>query len=162
MTWRVDPARLRRRGCGQAGFTLIEVIIVVAIMGLVAGLVLARGPAHSRTLSSRAAAADVARMLRGARGQAIGTDRSVLVLVDVARRAIAVDGGVARTIPGDLTLAVVASPQEVRGRTLAGIRFQPDGSASGGRVLLGDGSRRIAVAVNWLTGRVTIADAPAS
>lgn len=144
------------------GFTLIEVIIVLVILGLVAGLVLSRGPAHSRTLDSRAAAAEVARMLRGARGQAIGGNRSVLVVVDTARRAIAVDGGPIRTIPDNLAVAVVAVPQERRGRTLAGIRFQPDGSASGGKIVLGDGLRRIQIAVDWLTGRVTVGDAPAS
>ena len=152
MTWRGS----------QRGFTLIEVIIVVVILGMVAGLVLSRGPARSRTLDARAAAADVARVLRGARGQAIGTNRSVLVLVDVARRAIAVDGGRIRAIPDNLAVTVTAVPQETRGRTLAGIRFQPDGSASGGRITLVDGKRRTVIGVDWLTGRVTVADAPAT
>ena len=135
---------------------------MVAILGMVAGLVMSRGPARSRTLDARAAAADVARMLRGARGQAIGANHSVLVLVDVARRAIAVDGGVAKTIPDNLVVSVVAVPQETRGRSLAGIRFQPDGSASGGKITLADGKRRTQIAVDWLTGRVTVADAPPS
>jgi general secretion pathway protein H len=156
------PAGRQPHVGGQRGFTLLEVIIVVVILGLVAGLVIARGPARSQTLDMRAAAADVARILRGARGQAIGTDRSVLVLVDVTRRAIAVDGGPIRTIPGNLAVAVQAVPQETRGKTLAGIRFQPDGSASGGRIVLSDGSRRTQIAVDWLTGRVTIGDAPTS
>lgn len=157
MIWPGSMPRSRQRG-----FTLIEVIIVVVILGLVAGLVMTRGPMRSHTLEARAAAADVARVLRGARGQAIGSNRSVLVLVDVARRAIAVDGGTIRPIPANLAVAVSAVPQETRGRLLAGIRFQPDGSASGGRIVLGDGMRRVQIAVDWLTGRVTVADAPKS
>jgi general secretion pathway protein H len=41
---------------------------------------------------------------------------------------------------------------------LGNIRFNPDGSSSGGRIVLADGTRRIAVGVDWLTGRVVIAD----
>ncbi len=134
----------------------------MVILGLVAGLVLSRGPAGSRTLDSRAAAAEVVRLLRGARGQAIGTDRSVLVLVDLARHAIAVDGGRVHAIPASLALTVMATPAETRGRNLAGIRFQPDGSASGGRIGLADGNHRMQVSVDWLTGRVSVRDAPES
>ena len=42
--------------------------------------------------------------------------------------------------------------------TTGDIRFNPDGSSSGGRITLADGSRRVAVGVDWLTGRVTVAD----
>ena len=142
----------------RTGFTLIEVIIVLVILGLAAGLVMNRGPSRSRGLEATSAAADVARMLRAARGQAIASDHSVLVLVDLARHAIAVDGGPVRVVPANLGLSVVAVADETLGARLAGIRFQPDGSASGGRITLADGKRRIEVGVDWLTGRVTIGD----
>jgi len=38
------------------------------------------------------------------------------------------------------------------------IRFNPDGSSTGGRISLADGRRRIGVGVDWLTGRVSVAD----
>jgi general secretion pathway protein H len=38
------------------------------------------------------------------------------------------------------------------------IRFNPDGSSTGGRISLSDGGRRIAVGVDWLTGRVAVAE----
>jgi hypothetical protein len=37
--------------------------------------------------------------------------------------------------------------------------FAPDGSATGGVIILGTPGRRILVGVDWLTGRVDIADA---
>jgi hypothetical protein len=40
------------------------------------------------------------------------------------------------------------------------IRFSPDGSSSGGQVLLGTGRHRIGITVEWLTGQVKVADAP--
>ncbi len=42
----------------------------------------------------------------------------------------------------------------------AGIAFLPDGSSSGGRVELADGSRHMQIGVEWLTGRVSVADGP--
>ena len=38
------------------------------------------------------------------------------------------------------------------------IRFNPDGSSTGGRISLIDGQRKVAVGVDWLTGRVSVAD----
>src|SRR5208282_6754454 len=53
------------------GFTLIELAVVLAIMGLMLALVLAHGPMRSPTLQTRAAAAQVAQGLRSARARAI-------------------------------------------------------------------------------------------
>jgi hypothetical protein len=39
------------------------------------------------------------------------------------------------------------------------VRFSPDGSASGGGVLLGAGARQLKLDVEWLTGRVRVANA---
>ena len=38
--------------------------------------------------------------------------------------------------------------------------FAPDGSSTGGRIELAAGARRMQVGVDWLTGRVSVADAP--
>lgn len=41
----------------------------------------------------------------------------------------------------------------------AAISFAPDGSSSGGRVVLSVGDRREAIDVDWLTRRVSVTDA---
>jgi general secretion pathway protein H len=58
-----------------------------------------------------------------------------------------------------LTLALLTVSGERRNAETGGIRFNPDGSSTGGRVSIGDGRRSIAVGVDWLTGRVSVADA---
>ncbi|HEY4174844.1 MAG TPA: GspH/FimT family pseudopilin, partial [Rhodopila sp.] len=75
MTWRTDPNR-------QSGFTLIEMVVVLVVLGLALGLVIARGPMHSATLDARTAARQLAQALRLARSRAIMSDRPVLVRVD--------------------------------------------------------------------------------
>ena len=141
------------------GFTLLEMLVVLVVLGLAVGLVIGHGPHRSRTLEARVAAGEVARTLREARGQAIAGNRMVLVAVDPARHAMAMDGGKVRLLPASVSLAMRG---EAEGRGVGGIRFAPDGSASGGRIELSDQGLRIDIAVNWLTGRVEVRDAPAS
>jgi general secretion pathway protein H len=143
----------------QAGFTLIEILVVLAIMGVVLGIVLGRGPMNSRGLQTRAAAGALAQTLRAARAQAIATDHDVSVAIDPARHVFAMDHGPERLVARDLALAIVPPVLPGPGSVRL-IRFSPDGSATGGGVLLGTGRRRIGVRVEWLTGKVSVADAP--
>jgi general secretion pathway protein H len=155
MTWRADRARAR-----AGGFTLLEMIIVLIILGLVAGLVAARGPARSRGLETRGLVASLVEALRGARGRAIATNRPVLIAVNGARRSVAVEGGPIIQLPAGLTVTAAAGPGGEFGKALTGIRFAPDGGSSGGRILLADGKRKTRIAVDWLTGRVSVSDVP--
>jgi general secretion pathway protein H len=47
---------------------------------------------------------------------------------------------------------------EQRDVTQGDIRFNPDGSSTGGRISVADGARSIAVGVDWLSGRVSVAE----
>ncbi|MBN8616431.1 MAG: type II secretion system protein [Deltaproteobacteria bacterium] len=76
------PSRARRRrpiGRTEAGFTLIELMIVVVIIGISAALL---APAMSRSMSinrTNRCQYDAARLFRAARANAIGTGRAHLV-----------------------------------------------------------------------------------
>lgn len=135
--------------------------MVIAVIGLAIGLVAARGPARSPSLEVREAAGEVALALRQARGLAIASGRRVTFALDVTRRAYRVDDGPVRPLPTSLSLAMTAAAGEAgEGATAAAIGFLPDGSSSGGRIHLAAGAVRRLVAVDWLTGHVTVTDAP--
>ncbi len=120
----------------DAGFTLLEMIVVIAVMGLTLLLLADYGQPRNRWLETQAAARQVAAAMRAARGGAIVQGRpEALVLPH---------------LPPWLAVSVQAPP--------GGIVFAPDGSASGGQVVLGSG-KDIVVSADWLTGRVQI-DAP--
>ncbi len=138
----------------ERGFTLIEVIVVLAILALIAGLVLARGPQRSAALDMRTASRAVAGALRAARGRAIATNQRVPVRFDPRAATLRVGAGPARALPAGIGLSVVAAAEQG-----AAILFLPDGSSTGGRVELAGEGRRADVGVDWLTGRVSIADA---
>ncbi len=142
----------------QAGFTLIEILVVLAILGVSLGLILGRGSMKSHGLETTGAASAIAQSLRAARAQAIATDHDVAVVFDPLRHVFAADASPVQNLAPDLALSVL--PPAIPGPGDARIiRFSPDGSATGGQVLLGTGKRRIGISVEWLTGKVTVADA---
>ena len=125
---------------GEVGFTLIEMIVVIAVIGLIAGLLLIRQPLHSAGLDMDATERALTAALRLARSRAIAQDRNVSVIT--AATGFSVDGGAPRVLPSNETMS------ESR------VVFMPDGGSSGATIVLASGSQRIAVTVNWLTGRV--------
>jgi general secretion pathway protein H len=153
----IDPSSFRnvvlRR---QAGFTLLEMIVVVAIMGFAFGLIVTRGPMRSQTMEMQAAVSGVAQGLRLARSKAIATNSTARLTVDLRQHSFQIDNGGAKALPPWLTVGMTAVSEETVGQRLAAIRFNGDGSASGGRIDLTNGARRAQIGVDWLTGRISV------
>jgi general secretion pathway protein H len=140
----------------ESGFTLLELVVVVAILGLVFAIVPVsfRGAIAQAELA--AAARDVAASLRRARTEAIARQRETPVEFDLdARRYAGVDGRV-RAFPDGATVSLYTAEVEALSQRAAAIRFFPDGGASGGRVTLARAGRTYFVEVEWLTGRVRV------
>jgi general secretion pathway protein H len=140
------------------GFTLIEVIITLAILGLALTLVTGYKPPWSGGLGLRGTAAELAWGLRLARSEAIVGNRSVPFTVDVKDHLYRVGSGREHRLPENVSLALLTISGEKNAAEIGDIRFHPDGSSTGGRISVADGARRMAVGVDWLTGRVTVAD----
>lgn len=160
MTWSDDRqsralTAIRRR---EAGFTLIEVIVVFAILGLALALIVGYKPPWSSGLGTRAAAGQLASALRLARSEAISRDVPVSVTIDVAAHRYRVGQEPDRQLPSTLTMELLSVAGERRTAVESAIRFNPDGSSTGGRITVGDAVRKVAVGVDWLTGRVSIGD----
>ena len=148
---------MRTDRTADAGFTLIEILVVLVILGLTVALVAARGPARNAGLEARAAASEVVQTLRIGRSRAIAEDRPVVVMLDLSSHRLALDGALRAALPAWLPVAAQMADGSAPRRAI--FDFAPDGSATGGRVVLGRPGRRFLVSVNWLTGRVDIADA---
>ena len=134
----------------QNGFTLIETLVVVAILAIMVGVLVARGPTRSATIDLTAASRMLADDLRHARAQAIDTDRPVHL--DAAQMREVVARLVDRNRAGPISLSVHSPADAVRGDGV--LRFNPDGSANGARIVLVEGHEYISIGIDWLTGRI--------
>jgi len=133
---------------------------VLAIMGLMLGLVTIRGPMRSPAMQTRAAADEVAQGLRSARVRAIALNRPVTFSLDVEAHSFRVDGAPSQPLPAMLQLAALSVAGKARQpRGTSDISFAPDGSSSGGRIELAGHGTRLLVGIDWLTGRVSVVDA---
>jgi general secretion pathway protein H len=150
----------RKSGEGLAdGFTLIELLVTLALLGLAWTIIAGYKPPWSRTAGLQATAAELAAGLRLARSEAILSNRPVVFEVDPVDRRYRIGTGPPRPLPASFSVELLTISGEVRDARDGDIRFNPDGSSTGGRISLIDGQRRVAVGVDWLTGRVGIAHA---
>ena len=138
-----------------AGFTLIEILVVVAVLAIALAILVARGPLRSAGFEAQAAATRLVQTLRLGRSRAIAADRPVPVVLDLATRDVALDGVPRFVLPASATVAARMADGRVPARRVEFL-FAPDGSATGGRVILAIAERRLVVTVDWLTGRVGI------
>ncbi len=153
MTWHsrtADKHRSRTTSAVEAGsrvasmgFTLIEVIAVIAILGLALSVVASFAPRRHGGLDLVNAADGLVETLRSARAKAIARQTPVLFAPTTDGRGYAVDG-IVRALPAAIVLTAETA-----------IRFAPDGSSSGGVLrLASDGSARV-LRVDWLTSQVS-------
>lgn len=140
----------------DAGFTLLEVVAVLVIAALVMSAVLFANRSGSGSARLKAVSAAVASGLRHSRGRAIKTGREIVAKINTSngqiqwgteRRTLSLDAGV--------RIKVISAESE-RTKRIAGIRFFPNGSSTGGRLQLTSSGLRFDVIVNWLTGHVAV------
>lgn len=145
---------------GSKGFSLLELLVVLALLALSAALILPRFSGVVQTGELKAAVRHLAATLRSARGMAVGERREVSVWLDLQQKQYQVEGLPTQyTLPTQLALEFTAAHTEVLGQDQAGVRFFPDGTATGGQIILDGGLRRFQIDVQWLTGRVTVSEA---
>ena len=155
-----------------AGFTLLELLVVLAIAGMLVALVPAAVSAVVPGAKARTAAFDMASTLRDARNLAISQSTPVDVVFEPESASYAIAGSPPSVLPRGMALVIqersgyVSETRRVAGHSLfdreepVTLRFYPDGSSSGLDVRLGpeDGGGFV-VAVDWLFGGASVTQA---
>ncbi|MEM9301831.1 MAG: GspH/FimT family pseudopilin [Pseudomonadota bacterium] len=152
------PARRPGAGgpAGQRGFSLIEIMAVLVIIGLLVGVV---GASLYRNLDSvkvRRAGSDIMTALRYARGQAIVTHDVAFLEVDIEQRSLTAHDREPWVLPDGVEITVRTAAMDILSDSRGRIRFYPDGSSTGGTITLTAGEREWYVDVAWLTGEIRL------
>ena len=147
--------RYRRAARPAAGFTLVELLVVLVIAALALSLV---GTSISRNISGaemRTAARKVAASLRYTRTQAILTKSEQVFVVDTEQRTFKAADRNAEELPEGMNVELNTARSELTSESAGGIRFYPDGGSTGGSVRLEANGRVYQVNVTWLTGEAS-------
>ena len=143
----------------QRGFTLLEIILVMAIIALASLLAAAAMGGGFRGMQLKASARQIAANLRYTRAQAIETGRPQRFEIDPARHTWQAPKSHHGEIPPKLEIEFTGAreAQSTGARSgIGAILFFPDGAATGGRIRLGSGKAAWDVDVSWLTGQVQL------
>jgi general secretion pathway protein H len=151
------PAARARSGGGDKGFALIEILCVLAIIGMLAAVILPAIPRATTRAKLESYAVETAVLLKMDRNAALRRQIQVATLVDAETRSIR-SGVTGRTIrlPNDVSVnALLASrcADRIAGKS---IDFFPSGMSCGGVIALVRPGMGFEVRVNWLTGGVDI------
>ncbi len=148
-----------RRGLYQRGFTLLELLVVLLIVGLLTALIPALFSGAVPGTKLKGAARDLAATLHYARSQAITRNTVTEVHLDHESPQYNIGSERTHTIPAGISMGIKQRVQTNAPEPAHQVvKFFPDGSSSGTQITLQSADRGYRLDVDWLTGRVTIED----
>jgi len=135
------------------GFTLLELLIAIAIAGLVLAVSVPSTMRFYQTVQYREAVRDVVALLTSARYIAVNTGRAQDVRINPETNEFRLNE-TRKQLPSELRL-IVHSARELNQADIGVLRFYPEGGSSGGGVdIERPGGAGVAITVDWLVGRV--------
>jgi len=151
------------RGNTASGFTLLELLVVLAIAGLMTSLVPSLIAAVLPGAKLQADARELAVFLRTARNDAVASGQPVDIVFEPALGRYARNGRPAHQLAEDIVLTIARGQAQFFerhhyefGQEKVTLRFYPDGSSVGSEVLLRRDNSAYTVEVDWLLGSVKV------
>lgn len=141
------------------GFTLLEIVLVMAIIALASVLAAAAMTGGFKGMQLKASAKEIASNLRYTRTQAIATGQPQRFVIDPVKHAWLAPNSHHGSIPDKVGIEFTGAREAQANGAPSGqgaIEFFPDGAATGGRIRLTTGTAAWDIDVAWLTGQVKL------
>jgi general secretion pathway protein H len=151
------PVARAEHDTDEQGFALIEMLCVLAIIGLLAAIILPAIPRATTRAKLESYAVQTAALLKADRNAALRRQVQVTTQIDAEARSIrsGVTGRVIQ-LPGDVSLEAMLASRCADRDAGRSIDFFPSGMSCGGVIALARPGMGFEVRVNWLTGGVDI------
>ena len=145
----------------QRGFTLLEMVCVLAIIAMLSAVLLPLIPRQTSRARLQAYALEAAALLKSDRAASIRRQVEVATRIDTPTRTVRSGvGGAVLRFPDDVDVEALLPRSCNQRPTLSTISFFPDGMSCGGAITLARADLRLEIRVNWLTGRTDIVARP--
>lgn len=145
------------RYASDGGFTLVELLAVLAIMALAITAFSFRSTNSLDTANFRAFMVKTSAAMSESRIDAIRQMEEKVFYVDLKNRRVAYPGrGRFLALPKGVELTAIVAASEHYEDGTVGIRFYPTGTSSGGALSFSYRGQVYEVRVNWLTGNVSL------
>ena len=148
-----SPAGRAEFADGQAGFTLVEIVCVLAIFAMLAAIVLPAIPPGTSRPRLEGYALEAAALLKSDRNTAIRRRTEVATIIDARSRVVS-----ARSVrvPEDVKFDAMLAARCNNRPAGSTIRYFATGASCGGVIALTRNGVGYEIRVNWLTGGVEI------
>jgi general secretion pathway protein H len=142
---------------GEEGFTLIEMVCVLAIIALLAAIALPRLPHGTTRQQLEAYAIEVATALKSDRLAAIRDRRQITMEIDASTRSLRSGAsGSLIQLPDDVVFDALLPNRCNDKPAFSSISFFASGMSCGGTIALTRYGTGYEIRVNWLTGGVDV------
>lgn len=149
---------MTRNANAEGGFTLLEMVCVLAIVALLAGILLPRISHNTSRPRLEAYAIETASLLRADRFAAIRRRVQISTQIDAVARSVRSGAtGHLLSVPDDVTFDAVLPIRCNDRPAFSSISFFPTGMSCGGTIMLSRLGTSYEIRVNWLTGGIEIA-----
>lgn len=143
--------------CDESGFTLLEIVCVLAIIAMLAAIALPAFPRGTSRARLEALAVATAAVLQSDRNAALRRGAPVSTEISTITRTIRSGaGGGAVSVPGDVAFSAMLADSCDRRDAGTTISFFASGLSCGGTLSLSRLGATFEIRVAWLTGGVEI------
>jgi general secretion pathway protein H len=144
----------------ESGFTLLETVCVLAIIGILAAIAMPAFPRGTSRTALEAYALQTAALLKGDRNAAI--QRGAVVQTELSTDSRTIRSGASGRVvqlPRDVTFNAILADQCGGRASGTAIEFLPSGMSCGGTIFLSRPGTGFEVRITWLTGGVEVVPA---